>query len=154
MSASRAGVRSSIPCARPPSSVVPSGDPRVGERTGQDHSAHDREVERRRDAEEVAKVLQHPKQDRPQNHASNGLFAAPEREAAPHGDGDAVDMVEAFVRGGLDGPRVNSEEDGGEGCKFARDDVAAAVTRTVSMPAGSLWPTARRWRPKTVRWRR
>src|ERR1700744_6547859 len=77
-----------------------SSEPRellVRDDPDQDHRAHDGEIERARDAEQVHEVLQDLQQDGAQHDAEHRALAAAQRATAQHSGGDAVELVEIAV---------------------------------------------------------
>ena len=99
------------------------GEFQVGDHAEKDHRAHHREVERRRDAEQVDEVLEFLKQHDAQHHADDRAFTAAQREAAEHRGGNGVELIEVCVRRWRNRARVHGEIDRGEHRHYLTDDI-------------------------------
>src|SRR5207249_12117952 len=89
----------------------------------QDNGAHNHEIERARNAEQIDQVLQHLQQDGDEHDAEHRAFPAAQAAAAEDGGRDRIKLVEVAMRGGRDRARIHGEENSGETGKTAADDV-------------------------------
>jgi hypothetical protein len=95
----------------------------IGQDSDQDDRAHDREVERAWNTQQIDEILKYLKQDRAKYDSEDGAFAAAKRAAAEHRRGDPVKLIEIAVRGRRNGPRVHHEIHRGQTGQAAGDNV-------------------------------
>jgi hypothetical protein len=72
----------------------------IREHADQDDRTHHGEIQRARNAKQVDEVLQHLQQNRAEDDAQNGAFAAAQRAAAEHGRRDGIELVEIACEAG------------------------------------------------------